>query len=259
MPEAQRLKDKIALITGGARGIGKAIGLRFAEEGADVIIADVDMPAAEQTATEITAKGRKAKAYAADVSVRDQVEKAVEAALRDFDHIDILVNNAGIVIFESLLDCSEEAWRRQLDVDLTGAFFVTQIVGRHMVDRGQGGRMIFNTSAGEKYPAPYQIAYCVAKAGMNMLAKSAAMEFAPHNITVNCIASMGALTDINKEQFADPEVMRKFCEAVPLGRIGTVEEIAGIATFLASEDAAYTTGATIPHDGGIWTRALWYR
>ncbi len=259
MPDLERLKGKIALVTGGARGIGRAIGLRFAREGADVILCDIDGPAAENTASEIRTLGRGSKAYKMDVSVLRDVQETVAAALRDFDHIDILVNNAGIVIFQSLLECTEEAWRRQLDVDLTGAFFVTQTVGRHMVERGQGGRMIFNTSAGEKYPAPYQIAYCVAKAGMNMLAKSAAMEFAPHNITVNCIASMGALTDINREQFADPEVMRKFCDAVPLGRIGTVEEIAAIAAFLASDEAGYTTGTTIPHDGGIWTRALWYR
>jgi glucose 1-dehydrogenase len=258
-PVAGRLKDKVALITGGAKGIGKAIAIRFAQEGADVVITDKDEAAGLETADELRALGRKALSAPADVADRAAVEGMVQRVLSDFGQIDILVNNAGIITFGSLMNCRLEDWNRMLAVDLTGSFHCTQIVGQHMMKRGLGGRMIHIGSTASLLPTAEQGAYCVAKAGLRMVSMMAAMELAPHGITSNLLCPQGAVTDINRELLSDPAVMAKLEGNIPAGRMAKTEEIAAAAAFLASEEAAYITGAELLHDGGATISSLWWR
>ncbi len=258
-PTPDRLKGKIALVTGSGRGIGKAIALRFAREGADIIVIDRHPGPAEQAAEEIRQVGSRAQAFQTDVTDREAIEQTLHAALEEFSVVDILVNNAGIIVFGSLMECRTEDWDKMLAVDLTGAFYCTQIVGKQMIRQRRGGRMIHIGSTASLLPAPEQGAYCVAKAGLRMLSKTAAMELVRYNITSNLLCPEGAVTDINRDLLSDPAVMSKLEEAIPVGRLARVEEIAAAAAFLASDEAAYITGAELVHDGGATVSALWWR
>ena len=258
-PTPQRLRGKTALITGGARGIGKAIALRFAQESADIFIVDKDLDEAQATARQVAQLGVRATAHYVDVSNRAAVESAVNEAIRLFGSIDILVNNAGMIVFGSLMECRPEDWDRMLSVDLTGAFHFTQFVGRHMVARGKGGRMIHIGSTASLLPTAQQSAYCVTKAGLLMLSRCAAMELVGHNITSNLLCPQGAVTDLNRDLLRDPAVMDALEKNIPAHRMATVEEIAGAAAFLASDEAAYITGTEMLHDGGSVISALWWR
>jgi glucose 1-dehydrogenase len=258
-PVTGRLDGKVAFITGGAKGIGKAIALRYAQEGADIVITDKDAEAGMETTDAIHALGRKALFAPADVANRAEIEHVVRGAVSDFAPIDILVNNAGIIVFGSLMKCRTEDWDRMLAVDLTGSFHCTQIIGQLMVDRGRGGRMIHIGSTAALLPTAEQGAYCVAKAGLRMLSRMAAMELASHNITSNLLCPQGAVTDINRELLSDPAVMAKLEANIPARRMAKTEEIAAAAAFLASDEAAYITGAELVHDGGATISALWWR
>ncbi len=258
-PCPDRLKGKVALITGGAKGIGRAIALRFAQEGADIAIADISttaMPAAEK---EIRALGRKCIAQQTDVADRKSVETTVQAVLDYFSSIDILVNNAGIIVFGSLMECAPEDWKHMLDVDLTGALHCTQIVGLHLKQRNRPGRLIHIGSTASLLPTAQQGAYCVAKAGLRMVSRMAAMELGPYGITSNLLCPEGAITDMNRDLLSDPEVMRKLESKILAGRLASSEEIAASAAFLASDEAAYINGTELVHDGGITISPLWWR
>ncbi len=204
-PAPDRLHGKVALVTGGARGIGRAIASRFAQEGADVAIVDRDLGVPLENMP----------AFQADVADRDQVERVVRQIMDGFGQIDILVNNAGMIVFGSLLDCRPEDWDRMLAVDLTGAFHFTQIVGRAMVERNRGGRLIHVGSTASLFPAPKQAAYSVAKAGLGMLSRQAALELAALGITSNLLCPMGAVTDINRDLLNDPAIMQALEAAYP--------------------------------------------
>lgn len=258
-PTAERLRGKIALVTGGARGIGRAVAIRFAQEGAHVAVIDKDIGAAEKTAGELQDFGVNAAAFSADVANRKDVEQAVSGVLETFKAIDILVNNAGMIVFGSLLECKHEDWDRMIAVDLTGAFHFTQIVGRAMVERKAGGRMIHVGSTASLLPAPQQAAYSVAKAGLAMISRTVALELAPFGITSNLVCPQGAVTDLNRDLLTDLSLMKALEESIPLGRMATVEEIAALSAFLASDEAAYITGAELLHDGGISISSLWWR
>lgn len=258
-PVAERLRGKSALVTGGARGIGKAIAVRFAREGADVCIVDKDFTEAEQAAHEIEKLNVRGMALKADISDRAAVERAVNRTVETRGSIDLLVNNAGMIIFGSLMECREDDWNRMLAVDLTGAFHFTQFVGRHMIEKGRGGRLIHIGSTASKLPTAQQSAYCVAKAGLMMISRCAAMELAAHNITSNLLCPQGAVTDINRELLSDASVLQALTGNIPAGRLATVEEIAAAAAFLASDEAAYITGTEMLHDGGASISALWWR
>jgi glucose 1-dehydrogenase len=258
-PVRERLAGKAALVTGGARGIGKAIALRFAQEGADVCIIDKDLIEAERAADEVRRLRVRAQALQADVSDRVAVELVVRETMEALGGIDLLVNNAGMIVFGSLLECDERDWNRMIAVDLTGAFHFTQFVGRLMIERGRGGRMIHIGSTASLLPTAKQSAYCVAKAGLLMMSRCAAMELAGHNITSNLLCPQVALTDINRELLRDSTIMTALKEKIPAGRLATVEEIAGAAAFLASDEAAYITGTELLHDGGATISGLWWR
>lgn len=258
-PTPDRQKGKTAFVTGGAKGIGRAIALRLAQEGADIAIADISADSGEATAEEIRRLGRKCIFQRTDVADRRNVEASVEAVVGHFAAIDILVNNAGMIIFGSIMECTPQDWTRMLDVDLTGALYCTQIVGRHMLQRNRPGRLIHIGSTASLYPTAQQGAYCVAKSGLRMVSRMAAMELAPYGITSNLLCPEGAVTDMNRELLSDPEAMRKLESSIMAGRLATTEEIAACAAFLASDEAAYINGAELVHDGGITISPLWWR
>lgn len=258
-PTPRRLEGKVALITGGAKGIGRAIAIRFAQEGANIVLADICTPSGASAVREIQALGRECRFHRTDVSRRGDVQSAVDTAIEDFSFIDILVNNAGTVIFGSILDCSIEDWKRMLEVDLTGALHCTQIVAQHMREKNRTGRMIHIGSTASLLPTAQQGAYSVAKAGLRMVSRMAAMELAPFGITSNLLCPQGAVTDINRDLLSNPEVLARLESRIPLGRMATTQEIAAVASFLASDEAAYITGAEIVHDGGVTISPLWWR
>jgi NAD(P)-dependent dehydrogenase (short-subunit alcohol dehydrogenase family) len=173
--------------------------------------------------------------------------------------VDLLVNNAGIIVFGSLMECCPEDWERMIAVDLTGAFNFTQFVGCHMVKRGRGGRLIHIGSTASLLPTAQQSAYCVAKAGLMMMSRCAAMELVGHGITSNLLCPQGAVTGINRDLLRDSSIMEALEKNIPAHRIATVEEIAGAVAFLASDEAAYITGIEMLHDGGTAISALWWR
>lgn len=258
-PTPDRLRGKVALITGGAGGIGKAIATRFAQEGSDVAIADLDVTAGNETAEELAKLGVRSIACGVDVAQRDQVAAAVQRTRGELGGVDILVNNAAMIVFGSLMECRLEDWNRMLAVDLTGAFHFTQLVGKVMIAQGRGGRMIHIGSTASLFPAAQQAAYCVAKAGLLMMSRTAALELVSYNITSNLLCPQGAVTDINRSLLSDPQMMNALEESIPAHRMAKVEEIAAAAAFLASDEAAYITGAELIHDGGTTISSLWWR
>lgn len=258
-PVQSRLAGKIAVVTGGARGIGKGIATLFAQEGAAVLIADKDSCGAEDTVREISAAGGKATACCADVSKREDAAAIVAKSVADFKGIDILVNNAGVIEFGSILECTPEDWDKMLAIDLTGAFYCTQAAARQMIQQGRGGRLVHIGSTASLFPAPFQAAYSVAKAGLLMLSRVAALEFIEQGITSNLLCPHGAVTDMNRDLLKDPSLMAKLEEHIPAGRLASVEEIACAAAFLASDEAAYINGAELVHDGGSSICSLWWR
>lgn len=258
-PTPDRLRGKVALITGGAKGIGHAIAMRFAQEGADIALADICATSGKIAEKEIRAVGSQCIFLETDVANRRNVEATVQAVLDAFAVIDILVNNAGIIVFGSIMDCTPDDWTRMLDVDLTGALHCTQIVGRHMMERGRAGRLIHIGSTASLLPTAQQGAYSVAKAGLRMVSRMAAMELGAYGITSNLLCPEGAVTDMNRELLRDPEVLHKLESRILAGRLATAEEIAASAAFLASDEAAYINGAELVHDGGVTISSLWWR
>ncbi len=250
---------RVAIVTGGAKGIGGAIVDRLAAAGATIAIFDVDTDAAQLKVDALNAAGTAAQAWDVDVSKRTQVEAAVDGAEQVFGPAHLLVNNAGMIVFGSLLECEDEDWERMLSVDMYGVFVCTQVVGRRMIANGVKGTMVHIGSTASYKPAPQQFAYCVAKAGVKMISDFAAAELIQHGIRSNMVAPMGAVTDINRDLLADPAVMEALEGALPSGRLATADEIAAAAVWLCSDDAAYVSGSTILHDAAALTHAIWWR
>jgi NAD(P)-dependent dehydrogenase (short-subunit alcohol dehydrogenase family) len=246
-----KLDGKVAIVTGGARGIGLAIAKRYAVEGAKVVIADVDATAGEAVAR---ALGETCRFRATDVGDAQQAQGLIADAVAAFGALDILVNNAGIVHAADFLDLKEADFDRVLRVNLKGAFLVGQAAARCMVDEVKAGRaagVIVNMSSVNAVLAiPNQVPYCVSKGGIAQLTKVMALSLAPYGIRVNAIGPGSIMTDILKSVATDREAKRRLLARTPLGRIGEPDEIAAIALFLASNDAAYVTGQTIYADGG---------
>ncbi len=250
---------RVAIVTGGAKGIGGAIVDRLAAAGATIAIFDIDADAAQRKVEALNAAGTAAQSWEVDVSKRAQVEAAVDGAEQAFGPAYLLVNNAGMIVFGSLLDCADEDWERMLSVDMYGVFVCTQVVGRRMIANGVKGTMVHIGSTASYKPAPQQFAYCVAKAGVKMISDFAAAELIQHGIRSNMVAPMGAVTDINRDLLADPAVMQALEGALPSGRLATADEIAAAAVWLCSDDAAYVSGSTILHDAAALTHAIWWR
>lgn len=248
-----KLKDKIAIVTGGASGIGKAIVERFVADGAKAIIADVNEDKGVALAAACGGPAN-AQFVKADMSKEADIAALVEAAVKVFGSIDILVNNAGIVHAADFLELKVEDFDRVLRVNLRGSFLLGQAVARVMVERvkagGPAGAIINMSSVNAVFAIANQVPYSVSKGGVNQLTKVMALSLAPHGIRVNAIGPGSIMTEMLASVNADPAAKNRILSRTPMGRIGEPSEIASIAAFLASDDASYITGQTIYADGG---------
>jgi len=246
------LDGKVAIVTGGNSGIGMAIVLALAEQGANIVIDYVANPdATEALEQRLLAMGDKSVGVEADVSKVDELQKLVDAAVKAFGRLDIMVNNAGIETRTGVLDTTEQQYDRVMDINLKSAFFGTQIAARQMLQQGDGGRIINVTSVHEDWPMPGNTPYCLSKGGMRMLTRTAGIELAPHGILVTGVGPGAVDTPINASTAADPEKMKTLNAAIPIGRMAEPEEIGSVVAFLAGKGASYLAATTIFADGGI--------
>lgn len=249
---AEELEGKIAIVTGGNSGIGKAVVLALAEKGASVVIDYVaDEQATEDLERKIAGLGEKSVGVQADVSKVDELQRLIDTAVKTFGRLDVMVNNAGIETRSSILDTTEAQYEKVLAVNLKSAFFGTQLAAKQMIAQGGGGRIINMTSVHEDWPMPGNTPYCLSKGGMRMLTRTAGVELAPHNILVVGLGPGAVDTPINAQTVADPAALAKLNSAIPLGRLAQPEEIGSVVAFLASDGASYLAATTIFADGGL--------
>jgi glucose 1-dehydrogenase len=246
------LKNKVAIVTGGNSGIGKAIALELADQGANIVIDYISHPeATEDLEQEIIGLGDQAIGVQADVGQVSDLQRLIETTVARLGRIDVMVNNAGIESRTSILDTTEEQYDKVLDINLKSAFFGTQLAARQMIKQGGGGRIINITSVHEDWPMPGNTAYCLSKGGMRMLTRTTGAELAAHNILVVGVGPGAIATPINQSTMSDPAQLKKLNAAIPLGRMARPEEIAKVVAFLAGDGASYITATTIFADGGI--------
>ena len=251
------LNGKTAVVTGAATGIGQAIAIRMASEGASVVVDYVGRPgAADDTVHQIQAAGGKVLAVEADVSQPDQVANLIGQAVTQFGRLDIFVNNAGIEYKHPITEFPLDQWNKIIAVNLTGPFLCAQAAAKQMIaqaqnGQGQGGRIINISSIHQDLPMPTNAPYCASKGGLRMLMRTMAVEMGPHAITVNNIGPGAVYTPIDADIQANPEMEKALMAEIPLGRWGQPAEIASLAVFLASDDAGYITGSTYYIDGGM--------
>jgi len=246
------LKNKVAIVTGGNSGIGQAIVLELARQGANIVIDYVAHPeAAEALERRIAGLGDQSIAVKADVSKLVDLKRLVDAAVKRFGRLDIMVNNAGIETRTSVLDTTEDQYDNVLAINLKSAFFGTQLAAQQMIKQGSGGRVINISSVHEDWPMPGNAAYCLAKGGVRMLTRTAGVELARHNILVVGVGPGAVATPINLSTMQDPAKLAQLNAAIPLGRMARPEEVAAVVGFLAGDGASYLTATTIFADGGI--------
>ena len=246
------LKGKVALITGEASGIGKAIAIEMARQGASVVVNyHSDRDPGQPVVDEITRSRGEAVAIQADVSKADDINRMVQQAVEKFGKIDVLVNNAGIEHQSPFLEKTEEEWDATLAVDLKGPFLCSQAAARDMVRRSAPGTIINISSVHEDLGFPGYADYCAAKGGLRMLCRNMALELAPHKINVVNVAPGAIATPINEETLHNPEKLAALKKEIPLRRVGQPQEVAALVAYLASDDASYITGTTIVIDGGL--------
>ena len=243
------LTEKVAIVTGGGRGIGRAIALRLAEAGATVVVNDVGNPEpANNVVAEIKAKGRQSLAVMADISIKTDVERMVEAAKDTYGRVDILVNNAGITRDQLLLRMSDEEWDKVIGVNLKGAFLCSRAVVRHMIKQ-RWGRIISIASIVGVLGNPGQANYSASKAGIIGLTRTLAKEVGSRQITVNAVAP--GFIDTEMTQRLEESWKEEMKKRIPLGFVGSPQDVAQAVAFLASEDARYITGQVLNVDGGV--------
>jgi L-rhamnose 1-dehydrogenase len=245
-----RLKDKVAIVTGASRGIGRAIAIRFAQEGAKVAVVHVQGDSGQEVVDRIEQAGGEGIVIHCDTSDSRQVQSMVDRVVEKWGGIHILVNNAGICPFEEFLDMPEHLWDRVLDVNLKGYFLCSQAVAKVMVVQGIKGRIIAISSISGEFGGSQQAHYCASKAGINLLIKSMAIALGPHGITCNAVLPGTVETDVNRHILSEPGVREYWETRAPLGRLGEPEDIAGPVLFFASEDSNWCTGSMLVVDGG---------
>ena len=248
------LQGKVAIVTGAGRGIGKAISLAFAEAGADIVAAARTEEEIAETCREVKALGRQSLAAPTDVTRADQVDRLVAETIAHFKKIDILVNNAGTAVFKALVSpdgqrMTEEEWHRVLDTNLTSTFLCCRAVGPHMF-RQKKGKVINISSISSQKAQSDDIPYNVSKAGVDMLTRCLALDWAPYNINVNAIGPGQFHTRLSAKSHEDPELRERMVACIPLGRVGDLPELGLLAVYLASPASDFITGQVIFIDGG---------
>ena len=249
---ANRLDGKVAAVTGGDQGIGRAIVERLAQEGADVALCYRSNKAgADEVVSVLQKMGRKAAAIQCDVGKVADGQKFISDAVAALGRIDILVNNAGLERRADFWDVTEQDYDTVLDVNLKGPFFVTQAFVKHRMHAKVGGKVVNISSVHEELPFPHFTSYCASKGGVKMMTRNLSIELAPLGITINSIAPGAIETPINKNLLNDPIKLQSLLENIPLKRLGKPEDVAAVAVFLASSDSDYVTGTTYFVDGGL--------
>ena len=247
-----KLENKTAIVTGAARGLGKAMAKGLAEAGANIVIPDINYKGAEETAAEIAELGIETLPLETDVTDEDAVAEMVKETQKRFDNIDILVNNAGIVVHEPAEEMSKKDWEEVIDVNLTGVFLCSKAAANNMKENDGGSIINIASMSGYivNYPQP-QISYNTSKAGVIQMTKSQAAEWAEYNIRANAIAPGYMKTDMTKEYVDNnPDVKEHWIDPIPMKRMGKPEELKGTVVYLASESSSYMTGHTLVIDGG---------
>lgn len=245
-----RLKGKVAIVTGGSRGMGRAYCLAMAREGATVVVNYVSQAeAAEEVAREITKAGGQAVAWKADVGTKAEVEQMVDVIVERFGRLDAMVSNAGIVHKAPLLEQTEDVIDRIVHINIKGNIFCTQAAARHMMRR-KSGKIILCSSIVAIVGEPRLSVYTASKGAILAYTRAAAVELAPYGISVNCVLPGTTVTDMSRDVLTDPVMKKALIEPVPLGRLGAPEDLVGIVLYLASDEASWTTGQSFVVDGG---------
>ncbi|HEY9601424.1 MAG TPA: SDR family oxidoreductase [Allocoleopsis sp.] len=247
-----KLEGKVALVTGSSQGIGQAIAVRLAQDGADIAIDYRSHPeGAEETKSKVEAAGRQGHVIKADLGIVSDVRQMIAEAIDRFGRLDILVNNAGIEKNASFWDVTEADYDAVLNVNLKGVFFATQAIAQHLLETKRPGKIINISSVHEELPFPHFTAYCASKGGVKMMMRNLAVELGAYGITINNVAPGAIETPINTKLLNDPEKLGALVKNIPLGRLGQPSDIASLVAFLASSDADYVTGTTFFVDGGL--------
>ncbi|MEH2233858.1 MAG: glucose 1-dehydrogenase [Nostoc sp.] len=252
-----KLKDKIALVTGSSQGIGQAIAIRLAQEGASIVINYRSHPeGAEETLSKVKAAGGQCHivdgfTIQGDTGKVADVQRMIADSISHFGKLDILVNNAGIEKNADFWDVTEADYDAVMNVNLKGIFFATQAFVQHLLETKQPGKIINISSVHEELPFPHFAAYCASKGGLKMLTRNLAVELAPHGININNVAPGAIETPINTKLLNDPQKLGALLKNIPLGRLGQPGDVASIVAFLASSESDYVTGTTFFVDGGL--------
>jgi glucose 1-dehydrogenase len=248
----ERFSGKVALITGSTKGIGRAIAVRFAQEGASVVInGRKNDESVTETLRQIAETGAKAHFIQADIATVESVQAIFKETIDTFGQLDILVNNAGVEINAPFWEVTEKDYDTVMNINLKGMFFLTQSFVRYLRDKNKPGVIVNNSSVHEELPFPNFTAYCASKGGMQMVMRNLAVELGPLNIRINNVAPGAIRTPINADLLSKPELLATLKSNISLRRLGEPEDVAGVVAFLASEDAKYVTGSTYYVDGGL--------